>query len=121
MATLKMKISGLTPKDEVTVPAKRLRDYVDYTQYIFDEYGCAVKLEIYDSRNQIIFAFYGNGENDLAAKYQGWRDDPNRGGRIKNKEFTYTRYEAPDGRVGSYSHFVREAERGHLHGCTVSF
>lgn len=40
-------------------------------------------------------------------------------GKVIETGETVPNYKAPDGVTGTYGFFIREAEKGHLHGCLI--
>lgn len=54
--------------------------------------------------------------DDLWSELDKWAEST-----IYKDEYSYKDYQAPDGTTGSYSFFVREVGKGHLHGLVVIF
>lgn len=52
--------------------------------------------------------------DDLLSELYKWAKST-----IYKEKYSYKNYQAPDGTTGSYSFFVREAGKGHLHGLVV--
>lgn len=72
-------------------------------------------IEIFDRHGNFVKEFVGeNGTRDeptdLWAQIDEWE---------KELFCKFRNYSAPDGACGSYSHFLREVEKGRLHGLVV--
>lgn len=54
--------------------------------------------------------------DDLWSELDKWAEST-----IYKEKYSYKNYQAPDGTTGSYSFFVREVSKGHLHGLVATF
>lgn len=114
-----MKIIGLTKLGVRQVAAQTNGDLVATTE-TFAVGGGDWSIEVRDRQGYLLREFVGsNGTrdeaDDLWASYDKWA------AKEVRPAYSYMEWEAPDGTKGAYSFFVREAKRGNLHGCVVSF
>jgi hypothetical protein len=115
-----MKLQGLKKTGKtITV----LNGDLAYSTQTFSLGSGEWSIEVYDGNGCFLKEFVGdngvaNGWNpegnfdDLWSWYHEW---------CKEEHHSYTEWEAPDGKKGSFSFFMREANRGHLHGCLAVF
>lgn len=126
-----MKIQGLIATQTVNVKAVKAIDLVvSYQTYSLG--GGEWSIEAKTSYDQSIWGpsikewVGSNGTReseeptDLWAEVREWEKDPQGGQAIIKPSYSYQEYEAPDGCRGSYKYFLREVQRGHLHGCLIT-
>lgn len=126
-----MRINGLIKTQIVNVKAIKAVDLVDsYQTYSLG--GGEWSIEAKTSYDQScwgpsVMEWVGsNGTrderaDDLWAKVEEWKKDPQGGLKVIRPAYSYQEYKAPDGKTGPFSFFKKEVIKGRLHGCVVSF
>ena len=115
-----MKLQGLKKTGKVV---RVLNGDLAYSTQTFSLGSGEWSIEVYDSYGRFLKEFVGdngvaNGWNpkgnfdDLWSWYHEW---------CKEVHHSYTEWIAPDGTTGSYSFFMKQANKGHLHECLAVF
>ena len=117
-----MILYGFISEREITVDDLHLEDLYETTNFELNgekiiaklqdkEKNCLAELKIDKKSN--------SDENNLKhAKEVTQRWFKNHCKKVIKKGYKYTLYTSPDGKEGSYGYFMRELEKGFLHGLT---
>jgi hypothetical protein len=122
---MRFKLLGLIPKGFINIKERVLLDEV--TNYETHSLGGGEwSIEAVDTNGQCIKEFVGNNGTDdyeadnLWEQVSQWEKDPQGGQMVIQRAAKYKAYVAPDGFVGSYGFFTKEAMRGRLHGLVLT-
>lgn len=112
-----INIIGLIPMAWVKVPATTNGMLVGNTE-THAIGGGEWSIEVFDKNGCFLEEFVGsNGTrepaDDLWAQFDEWCDG------IVKPSYKYRQYKSPDGVLGSYSYFMSQIQKGHLHGLIV--
>lgn len=112
-----INIIGLIPMAWVKVPAITNGMLVGNTE-THAIGGGEWSIEVFDENGCFLEEFVGsNGTrepaDDLWAQFDEWCSE------IAKRSYKYRQYKSPDGTLGSYSYFMRQIQKGHLHGLIV--
>lgn len=108
-----MKLNGLIINKEITVKNEEKYGIAKYHE-LDDGTKCIKIHETQDENSPVIKEFRIGKKTKtsiLWGKCNEWRN------KTHHKYFEYM---APDGKVGTYNFFMKEAENGRLHGLTVT-
>lgn len=108
-----MKLRGLEINKEVSVLNEEKYGVAEYHE-LEDGTKCIKIHETKDESSPVIKEFKISKKTKTAVlwgKCNEWK---------KQVHHKYTEYIAPDGKVGTYTYFMREAENGRLHGLVVT-
>jgi len=118
-----MILSGFISEREIVVEDLHLEDLYDSTTFEVDQETKNIIAELKDSENNCLAKLNiekrGDDENSMNhAKGVAQRWLKNHCKKVIKKGYTYTLYTSPDGKEGSYGYFMREVDKGYLHGLT---
>ena len=108
-----MKLKGLEINKEVTVLNETKYGVAKYHE-LEDGTKCIKIHETQDENSPVIKEFKVGKKTKASVlwnKCNEWK---------KQVHHKYTEYVAPDGKTGTYTYFMREAENARLHGLMVS-
>lgn len=119
---VKMKLQGLRFVERVNVPRTYIKDILGEcsTHSVGDGQWT---IEAYHKDGRLLKEFIGeNGTKnnveptDLWSELDKWAEET-----IWAEAHSYKKYQAPDGTEGSYTFFLNEVIKGHLHGLVAIF
>jgi hypothetical protein len=119
-----MILSGFISKREVIVEDLHLEDAYKSTIFEVDKETKNIIAKLQDEENNCLaqLNIERRGNSDEAsmdhAKGVAQRWLKNHCKKVIRKGYKYILYTSPDGKEGSYGYFMREVDKGYLHGLT---
>lgn len=118
-----MILSGFVSEREVIVEDLHLEDAYETTTFEVDQETKNIIAELKDKDNNCLAKLNierrGDEEASMThAKGVAKRWLNNHCKKVIRRGYKYTLYTSPDGKEGSYGYFMREVDKGYLHGLT---